>query len=64
MAIDSDDLEPQRRAKPALKDLTALGVAELKEYIAGLEAEIARARQAIAAKEAQRNAADAFFKKP
>ncbi|WP_454018006.1 DUF1192 domain-containing protein [Azospirillum sp. Marseille-Q6669] len=61
--MDIDDLEP-RKAKPALKDLTALGVAELKDYIAGLEAEIARARAAIAAKEAQKNAAEAFFKKP
>ncbi|MCG5243741.1 DUF1192 domain-containing protein [Azospirillum doebereinerae] len=58
-----DDLEP-RKAKPALKDLGALGVAELQDYIAGLEAEIARARAAISAKEAQKNAAEAFFKKP
>lgn len=63
MPIDADDLEP-RKAKPALKELSALGVAELKEYIAGLEAEIARAKAAIAAKEAQKSAAEAFFKKP
>ncbi|NUB09784.1 DUF1192 domain-containing protein [Azospirillum sp. Vi22] len=61
--MDIDDLEP-RKAKPALKDLNTLGVAELKDYIAGLEAEIARARAAITAKEAQKNAAEAFFKKP
>lgn len=58
-----DDLEP-RKAKPVPKDLTVLGVAELTDYIAGLEAEIARARAAITAKEAQKNAAEAFFKKP
>jgi uncharacterized small protein (DUF1192 family) len=57
------DLEP-RAAKPAPKDLTVLGVAELQAYIVGLEAEIARARAAIAAKEAQKSAAEAFFKKP
>ncbi len=58
-----DDLEP-RKAKPVPKDLSILGVAELQDYIAGLEAEIARARAAIAAKEVQKNAAEAFFKKP
>lgn len=62
MPIDADDLEP-RKPKPALKDLSVLGVAELKEYIAGLEAEIDRAKAAIAGKEAQKSAAEAFFKK-
>ncbi|SMH51947.1 DUF1192 family protein [Azospirillum agricola] len=57
-----EDLEP-RAAKPAPKDLSVLGVAELNDYIAGLEAEIARARAAIAAKQAQKNAAEAFFRK-
>jgi uncharacterized small protein (DUF1192 family) len=57
------DLEP-RAAKPTPKDLTVLGVAELQAYIVGLEAEIARARAAISAKEAQKSAAEAFFKKP
>ena len=33
-------------------------------YIAALEAEIGRARQAIAAKQAQKAAADLFFRKP
>lgn len=60
---DFADLEP-RAAKPKPKDLTALGVAELQDYIAGLEAEIARARAAITTKEAQKSAAEAFFKKP
>jgi len=57
------DLEPHA-AKPKPKDLTALGVAELQDYIVGLEAEIVRARAAISAKEAQKSAAEAFFKKP
>ena len=64
MAIDErfEDLEP-RKAKPAPKDLTVMGVAEIETYIATLEAEITRARAAIAAKQAQKSAAEAFFKK-
>jgi len=64
MAIDErfEDLEP-RKAKPAPKDLTVMGVAEIEAYIATLEAEIIRARAAIAAKQAQKSAAEAFFKK-
>ncbi|WP_377809199.1 DUF1192 family protein [Azospirillum sp. A29] len=64
MAIDErfEDLEP-RKAKPAPKDLTVMGVAEIEAYIATLEAEIVRARAAIAAKQAQKSAAEAFFKK-
>ncbi|MFP5517714.1 MAG: DUF1192 family protein [Alphaproteobacteria bacterium] len=64
MAIDDrfEDLEP-RKAKPAPKDLTVMGVAELEAYIATLQAEIERARSAIAAKQAQKSAAEAFFKK-
>lgn len=64
MSIDDrfEDSEP-RKAKPVPKDLTVLGVAELEAYIATLEAEIGRARAAIAAKQAQKSAAEAFFKK-
>jgi len=39
-------------------------VGQLREYIAALQAEIARAEQAIAARESHRSAADAFFKMP
>ncbi|WP_042442862.1 DUF1192 domain-containing protein [Azospirillum sp. B510] len=64
MAIDDrlEDLEP-RKGKPAPKDLTVMGVAEIETYIATLEAEITRARAVIAAKQAQKSAAEAFFKK-
>ncbi len=64
MAIDDrfEDLEP-RKAKPAPKDLTVMGVAEIEAYIATLEAEIDRARAAIAAKQAQKSVAEAFFRK-
>ena len=60
--MDEEDLLPQRQ-KPKPKDLTLLGIAELEEYIAGLEAEIARARAEIAAKHKQRSGADALFKR-
>lgn len=40
--MDIDELEP-RRKQPERKNLEPLSVAELKEYIADLEAEIARA---------------------
>lgn len=60
--MDFEDLEP--RAKPKIaRDLSTWSVADLEAYIASLNAEAARARQAIAAKQAQKAAADAFFKK-
>jgi uncharacterized small protein (DUF1192 family) len=61
-AMDEEDLLPQRQpVKP--RDLTLLGIAELEEYIAGLESEIARARAEIAAKQRQRTGAEALFKR-
>lgn len=60
--MEEEDLLPQRQ-KPKPKDLTLLGVVELEEYIAGLEAEIARARTEIAAKQKQRTGAEALFKR-
>ena len=60
--MDDDDLLPGRKPAP-LKDLTLLGIAELEEYIATLEAEIARARVEIAAKQKQRSGAEALFRR-
>jgi uncharacterized small protein (DUF1192 family) len=60
--MDEEDLLPQRQP-PKPKDLTLLGIAELEEYIAGLESEVARARAEIAAKEKQRSGAEALFKR-
>ena len=60
-SMDESDLEPLH-AKPKPKDLEVMSVEALKEYIASLEAEIGRAKSAIAAKEAHRNAADAIFR--
>lgn len=60
--MDEEDLLPQR-PKPAPRDLSMLGIAELEEYIAGLESEIARARGEIAARRNQRSGAEALFKR-
>ena len=60
--MDEEDLLPQRQPVK-LKDLTLLGIAELEEYIAGLEGEIARARAEITAKQRQRTGAEALFKR-
>ncbi len=60
--IEDEDLIAQRQP-PKPRDLTLLGIAELDEYIATLEAEIARARSEIAAKQKQRSGAEALFKR-
>lgn len=58
-----DDLEPQKQSKKP-KPLDDLSVGELQEYVAALQAEIARAEAAIKAKQAHMTAMDALFKKP
>ncbi|MGH6968033.1 MAG: DUF1192 domain-containing protein [Stellaceae bacterium] len=60
--MDEEDLLPQRQ-KPKPRDLTVLGVAQLEEYVAELEAEIARAGAEIAAKRKQRGGAESLFKR-
>jgi uncharacterized small protein (DUF1192 family) len=60
--MEEEDLLPQRQPKKP-KDLTLLGIAELEEYIAALEGEVARARAEIAAKQRQRGGAEALFKR-
>ena len=60
--VDEEDLVPRNQPKKP-KDLTLMGIAELEEYIAGLTAEIARARAEIAAKQKQRTGAEALFKR-
>jgi uncharacterized small protein (DUF1192 family) len=60
--MDEEDLLPQRQP-PKPKDLTLFGIVELEEYIAGLEAEIVRARAEIAARQKQRSGAEALFKR-
>lgn len=60
--MDWDDLEPKKKVVEK-KNLEVMGVAELSAYIAELEAEIERARGAIAGKQAARQGAESFFKK-
>ena len=59
--MDTDDLEPVWTPlnKP---DLHTLSLEQLAEYIAEMEAEIARAKEVIAVKQDARGAADAVFK--
>ena len=55
--------EERPTARPGPRNLEPMSVAELESYIAGLEAEIARARAQIAAKQRVRGGADALFKR-
>lgn len=59
--METDDLEP-RRVRPAKPDLEAMSITALEEYIVDLEAEIARARDAISHKGSARDVAESFFK--
>ncbi len=62
--METDDLEPQhQKQKLVPKNLEELSIEALGEYIAELEAEIARVREAISGKETARKGADQFFKK-
>lgn len=61
-----DDLEPRPQRGAAMaalgrEDLDLYSVDDLKERIEALEAEIARARNAISGKAAKKSAADALF---
>jgi uncharacterized small protein (DUF1192 family) len=60
--MEDEDLDPRRKA-PKKKDLTPLSIAELEEYIAMMEAEIVRVREAIAAKRNQRGGAESLFRR-
>jgi uncharacterized small protein (DUF1192 family) len=57
-----DDLEPKSK-KPAPVDLSLMSIEDLTARIAEYEAEIARMKEAIKGKEAQRSSADELFKK-
>ncbi len=61
-----EDLEPRpARGAPLIaltrEDLDGYSVEDLKQRIAGLQAEIDRSNAAIAGKSSQRDAADAMF---
>ncbi len=60
------DLEEPRKKPPGIvlgEDISAWSAHELEKRIARLEEEIARCREAIAARHATRSAAENFFKK-
>jgi len=60
--LDTDELEPQKpKAKP--RDLQGMSIEELEDYIASLEAEIARADEMIAKKKAHKSGVEALFGK-
>ena len=59
--MDADDDRPRGVSAPP-PDLSLLGVSELEGYIAGLQAEIDRARAFIEAKKALRGNADSLFR--
>ncbi|MEX2614822.1 MAG: DUF1192 domain-containing protein [Alphaproteobacteria bacterium] len=59
--MDERELEPQT-ARPKPRDLDVMSIAALHDYIAELEAEIARTRAAIEAKQSWRGTAESFFK--
>lgn len=58
---DEDDLPRKTDWQP--KNLEALSIDQLEDYISVLEGEITRVRADIAAKRSDLGAADAFFKK-
>ncbi len=54
-------MEPQKK-KPEPKNLEAMGVEELEEYLAELETELARVKTEIESKKSYLAGAQAFFK--
>ncbi len=62
MAFDLDDLDP-RQKKPQPRNLDALNIEDLKDYVAVLKAEIARVEKKLKSKQSHAAAAAAFFKK-
>ena len=59
--MDPEDLEPRNKtAKP--RDLDAMGIGELQDYLESLEAECRRVQEKIAAKKAYLSGAANLFK--
>jgi uncharacterized small protein (DUF1192 family) len=65
MAVDPEELLPRKKMPKIVlgQDLSTLSEHELVSRIAALEDEISRARDAIKARQATKNAADTFFRK-
>lgn len=64
MTFSEEDLPKTQKKRLDPPVLDSWGVDELTHYIAELEAEILRVRQAITAKQAHAAAASLFFKPP
>ncbi len=64
MAIDPEELQPRKPVAEIIlgQDLSTMSEHELTARIQALESEIARCREAIAARQATKAAASAFFK--
>ena len=60
--MDIEDLEPRKKTATPL-NLDTLSIEELTDYIASLEAEIARVQAKIAAKKAHLEGAAGLFRK-
>ena len=60
--MDVEDLEPQKK-RPEPKKLEEMSIEALSEYIAELEAEVARVREAIETKREARAGAHSIFKR-
>jgi len=61
--MDFEDLEPQKQSKKP-RPLDNMSVADLKDYVAALQAEIVRVEAAIKAKQAHLEAMNSLFKTP
>jgi len=62
--VDEDEGPPRKRVRLEKLLLDSLGIEELRDYIAELREEIARVEADIDRKQGHRSAADAFFKRP
>jgi uncharacterized small protein (DUF1192 family) len=60
--MEDEAVKPKKPGPAAGEDLSALSVEELEDRVSLFEAEIARLKLAIAAKQSSRQTADSFFK--
>ena len=65
MPIDPDELLPRKKKTEIVlgEELSTMSEHELVERITALETEIVRSREAIAARQSTKAAADSFFRK-